>query len=122
MIYRLFLLLAIIFEITGTVSMKYGSDHGGYFGHAIMYIAITCSYICLAIAVKRIALGVAYALWEGVGALFITFFSIFLFDEPMSVLKGIGLVILLISIGLVESGSKKQKKTIVPSKSGGTVC
>ena len=46
-----------------------------------MLVMIALSYIFLAFAVKKIALGVAYALWEGIGILLITLFSVMLFDE-----------------------------------------
>ncbi len=58
------LALAIIAEITGTLSMKWAAS-GGHTGFILMLAMIALSYIFLAFAVKKIALGVAYALWEG---------------------------------------------------------
>ncbi|AJA43907.1 multidrug/spermidine efflux SMR transporter subunit MdtJ [Frischella perrara] len=110
MFYRLFLLLAILFEVTGTISMKYASIHGYQLGHLIMYVMITFSYICLAIAIKRIPIGIAYALWEGIGTVFIIFFSIILFNDPMSFQKILGLIIIFASIALIESGEKTTAK------------
>lgn len=113
MIYWIFLAVAIVAEIIGTLSMKYASVSGGMAGHIMMYVMITGSYIMLSLAVKRVALGVAYALWEGIGILFITLFSVMLFDEPISSLKVLGLTALLIGILLVKSGTDKapiQKK------------
>lgn len=52
----------------------------------------------LSFAVKKIALGVAYALWEGIGILFITLFSVLLFDETLSTMKVAGLVSLVLGI------------------------
>ena len=77
-------------EIIGTLSMKYASVNGGMIGHIVMYVMITASYVLLSVAVKRVALGVAYALWEGIGILFITLFSVLWFDEPISALKVLG--------------------------------
>lgn len=107
MVYWIYLLLAIVTEVTGTVSMKYASISGGITGDIIMYVMITCSYILLSVAIKKIPLGVAYALWEGVGGLAITCISVTWFDEPMSILKATGLILLLIGIGLVKDGTKK---------------
>lgn len=118
MLYRIFLLLAILFEVTGTISMKYASNHDNDLGLIIMYLMITCSYLCLAIAIKRIALGIAYALWEGIGTVFITIFSVMLFDEPMNSIKILGLVLLFISITLVESGSKSTKSAKIIQTQG----
>ncbi|AML58316.1 Spermidine export protein MdtJ [Serratia rubidaea] len=107
MIYWLFLGLAIATEIIGTLSMKYASVSGGVMGHMVMYVMITASYILLSVAIKRVALGVAYALWEGIGILFITLFSVLWFDEPVSMLKLLGLATLIAGIMLVKSGTRK---------------
>ncbi|HGN1705021.1 TPA: multidrug/spermidine efflux SMR transporter subunit MdtJ [Providencia rettgeri] len=107
MIYWIFLVLAIITEVIGTLSMKHASVSGDFTGMVVMYVMIATSYILLAIAVKKVALGVAYALWEGIGILFITTFSVMWFDETLSPMKIGGLVLLITGIGLIKSGTKK---------------
>ncbi|HIE1061794.1 TPA: multidrug/spermidine efflux SMR transporter subunit MdtJ [Serratia marcescens] len=114
MIYWIFLGLAIMTEIIGTLSMKYASVNGGMIGHIVMYVMITASYVLLSVAVKRVALGVAYALWEGIGILFITLFSVLWFDEPISALKVLGLATLIAGIMLVKSGTRKERKQVSP--------
>lgn len=107
MIYWIFLALAIVSEVIGTLSMKHASISGDFTGMAIMYVMIATSYILLAVAVKKVALGVAYALWEGIGILFITTFSVMWFGESLSPMKIGGLVLLITGIGLIKSGTKK---------------
>lgn len=101
-------------EIIGTLSMKYASVSGGMTGLIVMYVMITASYVMLSMAIKRVALGVAYALWEGVGILSITLFSVLWFDEPISLLKVLGLVTLIAGIMLVKSGTDKGRKQANP--------
>lgn len=107
MIYWILLALAIVSEITGTLSMKWASINDSHSGFILMLVMIACCYIFLAFAVKKIALGVAYALWEGVGIAIITLFSVLLFDEPLSPLKAAGLVTLALGIVLIKSGTRK---------------
>ncbi|MFP3036726.1 MAG: multidrug/spermidine efflux SMR transporter subunit MdtJ [Arsenophonus sp. ER-LPS3-MAG3] len=107
MIYWIFLTLAIITEVIGTLSMKHSIVSGDITGLFIMYFMIVSSYILLSIAIKKVALGVAYALWEGIGIIFITAFSAMLFDESLSTMKIIGIVLLIIGIALIKSGTKK---------------
>lgn len=114
MIYWIFLVLAIICEVIGTLSMKCASVSGGYTGMIVMWLMIATSYIFLAIAVKKVALGVAYALWEGIGIVIITTFSVLWFGESLSALKLGGLAMLIAGITLIKSGTKKSavaKKT-----------
>ena len=110
MFYWILLALAIVAEITGTLSMKWASVSGGHTGFILMLVMIELSYIFLAFAVKKIALGVAYALWEGIGILLITIFSVLLFDETLSTIKIAGLVTLVAGIVLIKSGTQKAVK------------
>jgi spermidine export protein MdtJ len=110
MLYWILLALAIAAEIIGTVSMKWASVNGGNAGYIFMLVMIALSYICLSFAIKRIALGVAYAMWEGIGILFITLFSVLLFDEALSAIKIAGLLTLILGIVLIKSGTLSRKE------------
>ncbi|ELS1591682.1 multidrug/spermidine efflux SMR transporter subunit MdtJ [Salmonella enterica] len=112
MFYWILLALAIATEITGTLSMKWASVGNGNSGFILMLVMITLSYIFLSFAVKKIALGVAYALWEGIGILFITIFSVLLFDEALSTMKIAGLLTLVAGIVLIKSGTRKPGKPV----------
>ncbi|WP_414641570.1 multidrug/spermidine efflux SMR transporter subunit MdtJ [Buttiauxella sp.] len=117
MFYWILLAFAIIAEITGTLSMKWSSVSDDNMGYIFMLLMITLSYILLSFSVKKIALGVAYAMWEGIGILFITLFSVLLFDESVSLLKIIGLTTLVVGIVLIKSGtSTKKESALKPSK------
>ncbi|MGY0162576.1 multidrug/spermidine efflux SMR transporter subunit MdtJ [Edwardsiella tarda] len=108
MIYWIFLACAIAAEIIGTLSMKWASVSGSIGGNIVMLLMVAISYILLAFAVKRVALGVAYALWEGIGILFITLFSVLWFGESISPLKLAGLALLVGGIILLKSGTVKR--------------
>ncbi len=113
MIYWILLALAIVAEITGTLSMKWSSVSDDNLGYIFMLFMIALSYILLSFSVKKIALGVAYAMWEGIGILFITLFSVLLFDESISLLKIIGLTTLVVGIALIKSGTSARKTPTV---------
>lgn len=117
MIYWIFLVLAIVTEVIGTLSMKHASVSGDFTGMVVMYVMIATSYILLAVAVKKVALGVAYALWEGIGILFITTFSVMWFGETLSPMKIGGLVLLITGIGLIKSGTKENHRSSICTKS-----
>ncbi|MFC0179500.1 multidrug/spermidine efflux SMR transporter subunit MdtJ [Thorsellia kenyensis] len=101
------LFLAILFEVIGTLSMKWATMTEGLSGYVIMLVMIAISYIFLSYAVKQIDIGVAYALWEGIGLLLITSFSVTFFDEALTPLKVIGLITLVAGIALIKSGTSK---------------
>jgi len=55
---------------------------------------------------KKIALGVAYAMWEGVGIILISLCSLWLFDETLSAGQLFGLVLLILGITLIKIGTR----------------
>ncbi|MBV7403283.1 multidrug/spermidine efflux SMR transporter subunit MdtJ [Enterobacter sp. ENT03] len=109
--YWILLALAILAEIIGTLSMKWASVSGGNTGFILMLAMIALSYIFLSFAVKKIALGVAYALWEGIGILLITLCSVTWFDESLTVMKVAGLTTLVVGIALIKSGTRKARES-----------
>lgn len=87
----IYLLLAIGTEVIGTTSMKLAATHAPVAGMLLMYGMIGLSYFFLALAVKRVPVGVAYALWEGIGIVLITAVSVAWLGESIGLYKAVGL-------------------------------
>ena len=93
-----FLAIAIVFEIAGTSLLKM-SD--GFTRWGIGAASIACYWVCfgfLSVAIKTIPVGVAYAIWSGVGILAITIIGWLAFKQGLSALQ-IG------CIGLIAVGA-----------------
>lgn len=105
------LILAIISEVCGTSAMKFASESVPVAGHLIMYALVGLSYYLLSLAVKYVPLGIAYALWKGVGIVMVTSISYFFFGKGLSTAKVLGLGLIIAGIVLLKAGSKnKQEK------------
>ncbi|MFH4893686.1 SMR family transporter [Vibrio sp. Y42_MX_L11] len=101
---RLFLLLAIVAEVAGTSTMSLIGQGHGWWGYIVMYVLIAISYYFLAFAAKKISIGVAYAVWEGLGISLITVVSIVLFDSDLNTQELLGLMLAVIGIVCVTLG------------------
>ncbi len=79
------LLLAGIFEVTWAIAMKYADG----FTHAVPSIITVIGYIASAIflsmALKKLPLGTAYAMWTGFGIVGTSILGIVLFHESLSI-------------------------------------
>lgn len=95
------LAIAIVFEIAATMMLKY-SDGFQKTDWAIG--SIICYIICfwfLAPALKALPLGVAYAIWSGVGIAALALISWFVFDQHLSALQVFFIAVILVAaIGL----------------------
>jgi multidrug transporter EmrE-like cation transporter len=104
--YWLFMAAAIVTEVIGTVAMKYGAYHSSHAtGLAVMYVMLVLSYTCLAVAVKRIPLAVAYGAWESLGMVLITLCSAWLFAEDLKPAKVAAIALIIAGIVLLERGT-----------------
>ncbi|WP_109127361.1 SMR family transporter [Dyella sp. C11] len=104
--YWLFMAAAIVTEVAGTLAMKFGTYHGSRTaGMAVMYVMLVLSYTCLAMAVKRIPLAVAYGAWESLGLVLITLCSAWLFAEDLRPVKLVAIALIIAGIVLLERGT-----------------
>ena len=81
MIYWMFLAASIALEVVGVLLLNHAAQTNAPSAMFIMYALVIASYFMLSKAVKRIPLGIAYALWEGAGIILITASSVVLFGE-----------------------------------------
>ncbi len=75
------LTVAIVAEVVGTSFMAHAARDGGWTGYLVMAGALALSYFFLAQSVRRIAVGVAYAVWEGLGLTLLTVVGLTVFGE-----------------------------------------
>lgn len=100
------LMCAIFFEVTGTSFMASAARGGGYFGYIVMGVALAASYYFLALSIRRIGIGVAYAIWEGLGLALLTLVGVFVFKDDLTIQELIGLGIAVVGIVCVALGEE----------------
>nr|WP_258864926.1 SMR family transporter [Helicobacter sp. MIT 14-3879] len=100
-----FLFIAIIAEVIGTSFLKLENI---YFRYIMMSIFISLSYYFMGIAIKKIQVGIAYAVWELLGTILIILISLFVFKESLNTNQIIGIILALIGILLINIGEKKE--------------
>jgi len=102
---RLFLTGAIVTEVAGTSSMSFIPEHGaGWMNYIPMWLLIGFSYWLLAKAAKTISIGIAFALWEGLGITLITVVSVMFLGYDVSAQELIGLALAIVGIVMVTMG------------------
>lgn len=98
MIYWLYLGVAIVAEVLGTVSLKLsnGFEIVGYvLSTAVCY---TLSFWLLALALKGIELGMAYAVWAGIGTAVVAIVGIAIFNESLNLIKVLSILAIVVGV------------------------
>jgi len=93
----LHLALAILLEVAGTSCMKLSAGFTRLVPSVLIFLFYALAFIALTLALKKIPVSVAYAIWSGVGTALIAIIGILFFKEAATIAK-------LASIGLIIVG------------------
>lgn len=90
--------VAIVLEVAGTTFLKQtqGFARLGYVG--AMFACYGLSLVALGLAVKRIEIGVAYAIWAGLGTALIAVIGILVFREAVTAVKLVSLALIILGV------------------------
>ncbi|MEO1242528.1 MAG: multidrug efflux SMR transporter [Pseudomonadota bacterium] len=95
------LLIAIGFEILGTSFLKLSDGFEKLHWGGLSILFYYGSFFFLAPAIKVIPIGVAYAIWAGVGIVAVAIIGFFFFEQRLQVLQYIFIALILIgAVGL----------------------
>ena len=87
--------LAIVSEVLATASLKSTEGFTRLVPSIVVLVGYSAAFYFLSLTLDTIPIGVAYAVWSGVGVATITLVSFVLYDQKIDVagLVGIGLIV-----------------------------
>lgn len=101
-----FLFLAIISEITGTTFLKKSEGFTKLLPSIITIAGISLAFYFLSIAIKSVPIGTAYAIWSGVGIVFITIIGAVLYKQIPDTAAIIGTIMIVAGVIVINVFSK----------------
>jgi quaternary ammonium compound-resistance protein SugE len=103
----IFLILAGIFEVVWAIGLKYCDGFKLTPALMITVSGSLLSMICLGLAIRTIPMGVAYAIWTGMGVVGITIYGIIFLGEAIDITK-------IVFLSMIFIGVLGLKLTVVP--------
>ena len=100
------LALAILFEVTGTTCMKLSAGFTKTVPAVLMGIFYCICFFFLTLALKKIDVSVAYAVWSGIGVALIASIGVLYFREPITMLKLIGILAIIVGVVALNLAGK----------------
>lgn len=102
----LFLGLAIMLELSGTVSMKMSEGFSRLWPSIFMFLFYGISFTCLNYALRYMDMSVAYATWSGIGIVLISAAGVWFFRERLSTTSMLWMLVIVVGVVGLNMSSK----------------
>lgn len=100
----LLLTAAILFEVSGTISLRLAIDNKRWYAAVAVGYVVSFSMLGLALA-RGMPIGIAYGIWAATGVALTAVLSKVLFNDPLTWLMSLGIVLIIGGVFLVELGA-----------------
>lgn len=98
----IYLAAAILFETIGTTALKASDGFSRLWPSLLSAVAYGASFWLLAIVLRTIPVGIAYAIWSGLGIVLITAIGYLLFNQRLDTPAMIGLGLIVAGIVVIN--------------------
>ncbi len=103
-----FLAFAIVAEVVATTSLKFTTGTGP---KVLPFVLVAVGYVGAFVLLQQsltrgVPLGIAYAIWAGVGVVLVAVISWLVFHESLSWMQIVGIVLVIGGVGLLELGGR----------------
>jgi len=95
MLFWIYLLIAILTEVVGTTLMKVSHGLTRLIPTIFMFVLYGISFVFMALALKKIEVSTAYAIWSGLGTALIAVIGIIWFRESFNFPKLAGIIFII---------------------------
>lgn len=102
----LFLIIAILLEVVGSSFMKLSDGFSKWLPTSITIVAYVASFYFFSQVLKTIPLGLAYAVWAGMGIVLTALISVFIFKQPIDFAGILGIFLIVAGVVVLNYFSK----------------
>ena len=99
----IYLSIAILFEVGATSALKASEGMSRLVPSILAFAGYGVAFFCLARAMREVPLGVAYAVWSGVGIVALVVIDYFFYSKGFDIRETIGIVMVLAGVLLIYS-------------------
>lgn len=104
----LYLAIAIIAEVIATSSLKASEEFSKLIPSAFVIIGYGVAFYCLSLVLKTIPIGIAYAIWAGLGIVLITISGLIFFKQIPDAPAIIGMSLIILGVVIIHLFSNMQ--------------
>ena len=100
------LFLAIILEVTGTSFLQASQQFTRWLPSLVTVAAYVGAFFFLSLSLRAIPLGVAYAVWGGVGMVLVSAVGVWVYRQPLDAPAVLGIGFIVLGVVILNTLSK----------------
>ena len=102
----LYLAVAIIAEVIATSALKASDEFSKLVPSVIVVVGYGVAFYCLSMVLKTIPVGVAYAVWSGLGIVLISIVGLVMFGQKLDLAAIVGMLLIVSGVVVMNVFSK----------------
>ncbi|KLN96752.1 SMR family transporter [Moellerella wisconsensis] len=100
------LILSIVAEVIATTTLKASDGFSRFWPSLIVVIGYAVSFWGLSQVVKIMPLGIAYAIWSGLGIVLVSIAAMFIYQQKLDLPAVIGMLLIIVGVLVINILSK----------------
>lgn len=97
-----YLAIAILAEVLGTSALKSSNGFTVLLPSLVVVAAYAVSFYCLSLALRTIPVGVAYAIWSGVGIVLISTIAWVVYRQTLDLAAIVGIGLIITGVAVIQ--------------------
>src|SRR5215216_1114811 len=100
------LFFAILSEVVGTTALKFSEGFTKFIPSTIVVVGYGLSFYLLSMSLKVFPIGIAYAIWSGVGIILTVIAGILIWRETLDWARVLGIIFIIFGILIINLFSR----------------
>lgn len=101
-----YLLIAIVAEVIATSALKAAQEFTKLVPSMVVIVGYIIAFYFLSLSLRDISLGIAYAIWSGLGICLVAIVGYFYYKQPLDVAALVGIAMIIFGVVIIQVFSK----------------
>jgi len=102
----LYLSIAIISEVVATSTLKATEEFTRVWPSIVVVIGYALAFYFLTLTLRTIPIGIAYALWSGIGIVLVVIAGFILYNQSVDLAAVVGIGLIVLGVAVINVFSK----------------
>ena len=102
----IYLAMAILTEVIATTALKASDGFSNSLPSTVVVVGYGISFYCLAVVLRTMPVGIAYAIWSGLGIVLISLAGLLFYNQKLDFPSLLGMSLIIIGVVVINVFSK----------------